>query len=89
MTSYISTVRQTGPDLGLVIPQATVIVGLQPPHTSFFTNGPIIFIFLAIFIFINFGGHLEFGGPNPGHLLLLCKSATVARQFPIYQKQWK
>jgi len=68
---------QAGPDLGLVRPQATVIVWPQAPHTP--TISIILLTALALFcsLFFNLEGPLNLGAHQALLLLLLCKSATA------------
>jgi len=76
-----------GPDLGLVWPQATVILPGVPtaPYPNYINNFITILLkaFRVIvilqpfnFFFINLGGPFSPGAPQKLLLLLLCKSAT-------------
>jgi len=59
-----------GPGLGLLGPQATVIVGPQPPHTPtisiscYFIKRIPIYHYSEAFFFINLGGPLSLGAPK-------------------------
>jgi len=59
---------QLRPDLGLVRPQAIVIVGPQPPHTPTISMRSAL---LRSHFLYKFGGPLSPGGPQALFLLLL------------------